>query len=280
MQVEIPDAPIGAICEGVDLSRPLAQDVFDRLESVFDERSVLCIRGQQLSEPALIDFAMRFGPVVQLYMSDYAHPVHPQIFLVSNIEQNGKPIGHADAGSVWHSDMSFTAHPPRATVMYAVEVPSRDGASLGDTRFASAAAAYDALDAKTKTRIDDLVAVHDVFGRRAKTKSHTSHDEARKRQPKPRHPVVRVHPRTGRKCLYVSPGECVSVDGMADSAARELVETLAVRIPRPENQYCHRWQPGDVLIWDNCALQHRATFDYAWPGERRLMWRITIAEPT
>ena len=279
MRFEIPNAPIGAICEGTDLSKPLAQDAFDRLESMFDERAVLCIRGQQLTEQALIAFATRFGPVVQLYMSDYVHPMHPQIFLVSNIEENGEHIGHVDAGSVWHSDMSFTAHPPRATVMYAVEVPSRDGVALGDTRFASAAAAYDALDAKTRARIDGLVAVHDVFGRRAKTRSHASHDEQRKRQPKPRHPVVRVHPRTGRKCLYGSPGECVSGDGMADGAARELVEELAARIPRPEFQYRHRWQPGDVLIWDNCALQHRATFDYTWPEERRLMWRITIAEP-
>lgn len=276
MKFEIPDSPIGAICEGTDLSRPLTAAQFAGIEETFNERSVLCIRGQQLSEPDLIGFAQRFGPVAKIYMADYAHPEHPEIFLVSNIRDNGKDIGHSDAGSVWHSDMSFTANPPRATVMYAVEVPFRDGKALGNTRFASAAEAYDALPDATKMHIDNLVAVHDVFGRRAKTQSHTSQDEKRKRQPKPRHPVVRVHPHTGRKCLFVSPGECVSVDDMDEDEARDLVDELAQSIIQPQFQYHHQWQAGDVLIWDNCALQHRATFDYHWPEDRRLMWRITV----
>ena len=276
LDVSRADAVIGAEINGVDLSEPLGGSTFAAIESVFNERSVLCLRGQKLSEAQFIDFATRFGAVEKIFMTDYAHPDHPEIFLVSNIKENGKDIGHADAGSVWHSDMSYTERPPRATILYAVEVPFRDGVALGDTNFASAAAAYESLPPETKNKIDGLRVVHDVFGRRAKTGSHTQKDEERKKQPKPIHPFVRVHPHTGRKCLYVSPGECTGIVGMDDEEALPLLDELAGLIPQPPFRYRHKWQVGDVLIWDNCAVQHLATFDYRWPEERRLMWRMTV----
>lgn len=278
--VSLSDAAIGAECRGVDLSKPLDADVFAELESVFNERSVLCIRGQDLTEPQYIDFARRFGVIKKIFLTDLAHPDHPEILFVSNIKKDGRDIGHADAGSVWHSDMSFTEHPPRATMLYAVEVPVRDGVVLGATNFASTAAAYDSLPQEMKERIDGLTVVHDVFGRRAKTGTHKQQDENRKRQPKVTHPLVRVHPHTGRKCLYVSPGECTGIVGMDDAEALPLIDELAALIPQERFRFKHDWQPGDVLIWDNCAVQHLATFDYRWPDERRLMWRITVGGET
>lgn len=172
--------------------------------------------------------------------------------------------------------MSFTACPPRATVLYALEVPVRDGVVRGDTNFASSAVAYDSLSDAEKMKVDDLLVVHDVYGRRATTGTGTIDNDIRKQQPKVQHPFVRVHPITGRKCLYVSPGECVGVVGMADEEAVPLINGMAKRIPSEPFRYRHKWQAGDILMWDNCAVQHLATFDYKWPDERRLIWRITV----
>ena len=276
MDIKSTDATIGAELEGIDLSQPLDDERFDAIETLFDERSVLCLRGQSLSERQYIAFAKRFGAVEQIFMADFAHKTHPEIFLVSNIQESGKDVGHADAGSVWHTDMSYTARPPRATLLYAVEVPVRDGVVLGDTTFASAAAAYDTLPDATKARLEGLIVKHDVFGRRAETGTHKQQDDARKNQPKVTHPFVRTHPRTGRRCLYVSPGECVGIEGMPDAVALPLIEEMAALIRQKRFRYVHKWQVGDVLIWDNCAVQHKATFDYRWPDERRLMWRMTV----
>lgn len=118
--------------------------------------------------------------------------------------------------------------------------------------------------------------IHDVFGRRAKTGTHTQQDEKRKNQPKVRHPFVRTHPFTDRKCLYVSPGECIGIEGMADEEALPLINEAAATIPQERFRHTHKWQVGDILIWDNCAVQHLASFDYNWPEERRLMWRMTV----
>ncbi|MEX2451521.1 MAG: TauD/TfdA family dioxygenase [Rhodospirillales bacterium] len=281
LSIDMPDAVIGAIATGVDLSTPLDEATFATLEDTFNERSVLCIRDQKISPQQFIDFAVRFGAVEENFLKHYSHPDHSPILLVSNIQKDGKDIGHADAGRVWHTDMSFTARPPRATLLYALEVPVRDGVVRGDTNFASSAAAYDALPEETKNKLDDLIVVHDVHGRRAKTGTGTQDNEIRKKQPKVEHPFVRVHPITGRKCLYVSPGECIGVIGMADEEAVPLINDMAKRIPEERFRYRHKWRAGDVLMWDNCAVQHLATFDYTWPEERRLIWRITVgATPT
>lgn len=274
--VALSDSVIGAEMRGIDASKQLSDAAFAGIETLFNERSVLCLRDQKLTEPEFIAFAKRFGDVEQIFMADYAHKTYPEIFLVSNIKENGQDIGHADAGSVWHTDMSYTDRPPRATLLYAVEVPVRNGTVLGDTNFASTAAAYDALPDTTKAKLDGLTVIHDVFGRRAKTGTHTQQDEKRKNQPKVRHPFVRTHPITGRKCLYVSPGECIGIDGMADEEALPLINEAAATIPQERFRHTHKWQVGDILIWDNCAVQHLASFDYQWPEERRLMWRMTV----
>jgi len=236
---------------------------------------VLCIRDQALTPAEYIAFASRFGAVQRQFMTHYAHPQHEDILLVSNIQENGQNIGHADAGRVWHTDMSYVAAPPRATLLYAQEVPEEDGNALGATQFASAAAAYDGLDAETKTLIDGRTAVHRVSGRRKSTGTGKQDDPLRSKQPDVVHPVARTNPYSGQKAIYVSEGECVSISGMPDTNAVALVEKLAAEIQRPDYRYVHEWRQGDVLIWDNGAVQHLATFDYEWPQHRRLMWRIT-----
>ena len=267
---------IGAEIQDVNLAQPLSPEAFAAIESAFDRHGVICVSGQRLSEPQLIGFARRFGEVERIFLSQYAHPRHPEIMVVSNIKENGRDIGHADAGRVWHTDMSYTARPPRATLLYALEVPMEDGVALGETQYASAADAYDSLTADEKAQLAGLRAVHQVAGRRAKTGT-GQHDQAlRREQPAVVHPVVRTHPRTGRKCLYVSKGECEAIEGMERDAAVALIERLADRIVEPRFRHTHHWRVGDVLLWDNCTVQHLATFNYEWPRHRRLMQRITV----
>ncbi len=199
------------------------------------------------------------------------------ILLVSNVLEHGKHIGIPDAGCVWHSDMSTEKHPPRATVLHAKEIPvTADGAVLGDTLFASAVAAYDTMSDIMKEKVKGLRAIHDVAGRRRGLNMGTKEDnEARATRPLVQPPVTRTHPYTGRKAIYVNNGECVGIEGMAEDEALSLIDELATTVIRDEFTYRHRWQVGDVVIWDNCAVQHLGTHDYELPL-RRLMWRVTV----
>jgi alpha-ketoglutarate-dependent taurine dioxygenase len=269
-------AALGADILGADLGRPLEAAIFRVIEDAFNTHSVVCLRDQTLTEAQMISFARRFGEVEIIFLTHYAHPQFPEIMLVSNIQEDGRNIGHVDAGRVWHTDMSYTATPPRATLLYAIEVPEGNGRVLGDTLFASAVAAYDALPDDMKQRIDGLRAIHRVSGRRKKTGTGKEDNPLRDQQPDVVHPVVRTHPVTGRKAIYVSEGECIGILGMADAEALPLLRDLAQRVIRVDYQYRHRWQKGDLLMWDNAAVQHIALRDYEWPHHRRLMHRITV----
>ena len=267
---------IGATVEGVDLARPLSDAEAARIEAAFNEHAVLSFPKQQLNEPQLIAFARRFGEVERIFLTHYAHPRYPEIMFVSNIKEDGRDIGHADAGSVWHTDMSYTARPPRATLLYALEVPFENGVALGDTLFASAAHAYESLPREKQVHIATLRAIHQVAGRRARTGTGQADQALRREQPAVSHPVVRTHPYTSRKCLYVSKGECEGIEGMPKDEALQLIDELAELIVDPKFRHVHRWQVHDLLMWDNCTVQHLASFDYQWPKHRRLMHRITV----
>ncbi len=267
---------IGAEIRDIDLAQSLSAENFGRIEAAFNARGVVCFRQQHFNEAQLVAFARRFGGVERIFLTHYAHPRHPEIMYVSNIKENGRDIGHADAGSVWHTDMSYTARPPRATLLYALEVPAENGVSLGDTHFSSAADAYDSLPAATQRRIAKLRAIHQVAGRRARTGTGQADQALRRDQPTVVHPVVRVHPFTGRKCLYVSKGECEGIEGMPTDEALALIDELAEHTVDARFHHTHRWQVRDLLMWDNCTAQHLASFDYKWPQHRRLMQRVTV----
>jgi taurine dioxygenase len=267
---------IGAEIFDIDLGRAMTDDEFSRVESAFNTHAVICFPGQRLNEEQLLAFARRFGPLERNFLSHYAHPHYPDILFVSNIKENGRDIGHADAGRVWHTDMSFTARPPRATLLYAIEVPVENGIALGDTLFASAAHAHDSLPPEMQNRISGLRAIHQVAGRRARSGTGQWDQEQRRNQPSVVHPVVRTHPHTGRRCLYVNTGECEGIEGMAQAEALALIDQLAERTVEPRFRHTHRWKPHDLLMWDNCTVQHLASFDYQWPKHRRLMQRVTV----
>ena len=281
MNIEVSGKTIGADVTEFDIPSELDDRSFSAVESAFYDRSVLCFRDQQLGPEQLLAFARRFGEPDVHFLRHYAHPLHPNILLVSNIQENGQPLGFADAGRVWHSDGSYMQTPVAVSMLYAIEVPEEDGRALGVTQFASAWAAYDGLPAETKHQIEELVAIHQVAGRRRNIGTGLDGDRAHEEaQPDARHPLVRTHPITGRRYLFVNKGECTKIIGLDDAEGLPLIERLADAVQAPEYRHDHQWRVGDLLIWDNQAVQHVATFDYQWPQHRRLMHRITITECT
>lgn len=278
MQVRHGDDVIGASLEGIDLAQDLDDALFADIAAVFHERGVVCIKHQTLEPEHLLGFARRFGTPDQHFMTHYALPDHPNVMRVSNIQEDGRDIGFADAGRVWHSDGSYMQTPVAVSMLYAIEVPTENGRALGDTQFASAAAAYDGLDDALKARIEGLESVHQVAGRRASTGTGLKDRAQEQAQPEAIHPLVRTHPVTGRRYLFATQGECSGVIGMDESEGLALIDTLACEIQREAYRHVHSWEVGDLLVWDNRAVQHLATFDYHWPQHRRLMHRVTVTE--
>ena len=265
----------GAEVAGVQLSAPLPDGVFAEIDRALAHHGVLVFRDQRLSPERQLSFCERFGPVEVNAFDQYALPGYPGVLVVSNIVEDGRSIGYADAGSHWHTDMSYTATPPRCTALHAIEVPSAGGRNLGDTLFANARAAFEALDEADRRRIEGLRAVHRFSAKERGVKRPVKlSPEQIARHPDVVHPVARTHPVSGAKALYVREGECVGIEGMADEEALALIKRLSDHIIRPEFQYRHRWRVGDLVIWDNCTVQHIALRDYEWP-QRRLMHRVT-----
>jgi taurine dioxygenase len=270
------EAVLGAEITGLDLSDDIDEPCFAAIEAAFDRHSVIVIRDQSLTPERQLAFAARLGALEINAFDGYALDGHPGVLRLSNIQRDGRNIGYADAGSHWHSDMSYTATPPRCTMLHALEVPHRGGQAIGDTLFASAIAAHDALPAETKSRIATLRAVHRFAAKeRGFEKPVVLTPEQKNRYPDITHPIVRTHPNTGRKGLYVSLGECIAIIDMPEREALALISELALHIRREAFVYRHRWRVGDLLMWDNCAVQHRAIKDYELP-ERRLMHRVTV----
>ncbi len=276
MGVEIvpTDAPVGAEIRGVDLSLPLSNSGLAAVDNAFNDHGVIYFRDQSLSPEGLLAFTRYFGDLqFNVFGEDHGLDDHPGIVVISNIEEGGREIGVKAAGSRWHSDMCYTANPPRGTILCAREVPDQDGLTLGDTCFAATHAAYDDLPAEMKERLEGCRAEFDFAGRQ---RAQIITQEQRERFPPVTHPIVRTHPVTGRKCLYVMRDDCTGIAGVEEGEAQRMVAALADHIIRPEFIYRHRWRAGDVLMWDNCTVQHLAIQDYALPM-RRLMHRTTFA---
>jgi taurine dioxygenase len=271
------DAALGAEI-GVDLSQPLGDERFAEIECAFHDNIVVCFRGQALTDEQHIAFSRRFGELEIHIVKKYLLPGYPEILLVTNLKNEaGEHIGLADAGFTWHSDVSYRKNPSRCSLLYAREVPHRDGRPLGETVFANCVAAYEALPEPAKRRLDGLKAVHRYSMRRRVENSPRPKLTAAQlaETPDVAHPVVRTHPHTGRKALYITAGECIGIEGMPDDEAVPLIAELDEWCVRPEFLYRHRWRVGDLLMWDNAACMHLAICDYALP-ERRLMHRTTV----
>ena len=275
MSIEIipTGAAAGAEIRGVDLSQPLEEATFAAIDDAYNKHGVIFFRDQRIAPPQQVAFTRRFGEIeFNIFSERWSVPGSPEIVVVSNITQDGQPIGIKRAGENWHSDMCYTARPPRGTMLYALEIPDLGGLTLGDTEFASAAVAWDNLPDALRHRIEGRYATFDFTGRKRAFPPKQSEID---RNPPVRHPIVRTHPRTGRKCLYAMRDDCTAIEGMAQAEAELLIAALADHIVKPAHIYRHQWRVGDLLMWDNCTVQHRAIQDYDMPL-RRLMHRTTM----
>jgi taurine dioxygenase len=269
----------GAEILGVDLAQPVSEALFAQIEQTFNDSGVVLFRDQNISEDQHIEFSRRFGPLEIHVRKDALMRHRPEIFVVSNVHENGKPIGSVDAGQFWHTDLSYKQVPSRGSLLLAREVPMRDGRAIGDTRFCSTTAAYEGLSDALKQQLAGLSAVHHY------EKGYNRDRPSGKRQPlTPEqlaalpdvvHPVVRRHPFTGRPCLFVNEGYVTEIVGMSRPESDALLGQLFAHCLRDEFIYCHNWQVGDLVLWDNCSTQHCAVGDYE-PGQRRRMDRTTL----
>jgi taurine dioxygenase len=275
MAIEI--IPTGAACgaeiRGVDLSVPLDEATFSAIDDAYARFGVIFFRNQTITPRQQVAFTRRFGEIaVNIFSGRWSIEDAPEIVIVSNKTEDGKPVGIRRAGENWHSDMCYTARPPRGTMLHALEIPVLNGLTLGDTEFASAAAAWDALPASMQDDLRDRKVIFDFTARkRAFPLAQAEID----RYPPVRHPIVRTHPQSGRKCLYVMRDDSIGIEGIEAEEAEALIAALADHIVKPAFIYRHQWQAGDVLMWDNCLVQHRAIQDYDLPLQR-LMHRTTM----
>jgi taurine dioxygenase len=277
------DAALGAEIV-FDLSRAIDDRSFAELEGIFHDNIVVFFRDQHLTNEQHIAFSRRFGELEIHIVKKYLLPEDPEILLVSNIKNDaGEHIGLADAGFTWHSDTSYRKNPSRCSLLYAKQVPhGSDGKPLGDTVFANCIAAYEALTDAMKRRLAGTKAIHRYSMRRRVDNSPRPKLTAAQLAETPdiAHPIVRTHPYTGRKALYVPAGECIGIvlpngEQMPEDEALDLIAELDAHCVRPEFCYRHSWRIGDLVMWDNASAMHLAICDYALP-ERRLMHRTTV----
>lgn len=222
-------------------------------------------------------FSRSLGELAVHPLHKYSHPDFPELMIQSNIIENGAPIGYADTGQKWRMDGTHLKTPHRATLLYAVEIPMLDDTALGDTCLANTAAAYDALAPALQTQLHGMYAAH-PYRAGQKRRSIPFYMDAGLSQAFRRgveHPVVRAHPVTGRKCLYVSQAGTAFIRGMHDHESDALLSQLYQHLARDEFIYRHHWRPGDVVIWDNGLIQHRSENDHALPL-RRLLYQTQL----
>lgn len=267
----------GSAISGVDLSRPLDHAIAAGLLRELDARGVLLIRDQQLAPQQLIAFCRALGELAVHPMHKFSHAEFPELMLHSNIADNGVPIGYTDTGQRWRMDGAHLKTPHRATVQYAVEIPVQSSTPLGATCFANTAAAFEALAPGLQTQLRGMHAAH-PYRPGQKRRTIPFYMDAGLSQTFRRgveHPVVRMHPVTGRLCLYVSQGSTSFIRGMHDHDSDALLAQIYQHLSSDPFVYRHAWQPGDVLIWDNNFIQHRTDCDYALPL-RRLLYQVQI----
>ncbi len=248
---------IGIEANGIDLSESISAGDFDRLRNAWLETGLLIVRRQALSPEAQIAFTRRFGELLVYTRSENAHPDHPELLILSNLRRGGRPCGSPASGRYWHTDGHFLREPPAASLLHAVRVP-RVG---GDTYFANMATAYDDLPQAVRGRIDGLrVIISRVRSRPYNYPEKPPVTEAeRAAWPDMAQPMVRTHPETGRKALYVGGNVPWLVEGMAEAESTPLVTALQAHAIQERNVHVHRWRRGDLVIWDNRSTLHRAT---------------------
>jgi len=262
---------IGVEVTGVDI-KTMDETTWSKIYQAWLDRNVMVVRDQDLTIPDFIAYSERFGPVTPHPSKSTRHPDHPKITMlgINKFDAEGKLREeiYRRGAEGWHTDGAYNQAPFKATQLYALAVPSRGG----NTLFANAYAAYDALPQRLKDRLEGVMGAFAYAGRRGKARLLNREDQ--EWQPV-FHPIIRTHPETGRKSLYFDPGKICYFVGIGDKKGDELIAELRERMVVPGAEYHHVWRKGDVVIWDNRCSYHKAAGDYP-PEEDRIHWRVSI----
>jgi len=270
-------AACGAEVSGINVLQPLVPASIDTLQHALGEHGCLVFRDVEFTPPQHIAFSRQFGPLESHVVGEFNLREHPEVFVVSNVREEGRLKGAVYAGQYWHSDLSYMRHPSMGSLLLCHEMPDIGG----DTMWANMYLAYETLSEPMRNFLGGLRAVHDYSHAYdtyfAKTKERPPLTaEQRARTPPVEHPVVRTHPVTGRRALYVNPGFTTGFAGMPDDESRPILDFLFHHSTRPEFIYRHKWRVGDLVFWDNRCTMHYALSDYDF-SVRRHMHRTTIA---
>jgi taurine dioxygenase len=269
------DGPVGAEVLGLDLNQPLSAEDFTRIHQAHLDHHVLVFRDQRITPDQQTTFSRRFGPLQIHVLHQFQLAGYPEVLIVSNILENGKPIGLGDAGHFWHSDLSYKEKPSLGSMLHAQELPSEGG----DTLFANMHLAWDTLPAYLRSAVEDKFAEHTYLAKYAELQKRSpwrpnlSAEQIAEVKPVV-HPVVRTHPETGRKALFVSEHFTTRIIGLPEDESQQLLDEIFAHSVRPEHIYRHVWAEHDMVFWDNRSLMHLAagTPDHL----RRKMYRTTI----
>jgi len=265
----------GAEIVGIDLGRELNAADFARVHRAHLDYHVVVFRDQRITPQQHVDFSRRFGKLMIHVLHQFHLPGHPEILIISNIVENGQPVGLGDAGKEWHSDISYKELPALGSLLHAQELPAEGG----DTLFADMQLAYETLPAHLRKAIEGKRAVHSYLARYSRLQQQsgwrpTLSAEQIAQVQEVVHPVVRTHPETGRKALFVSEGFTTRIEGLPEDESRQLLDELNAHAVRPEHIYRHQWRPHDLVFWDNRSLIHLAAG--CPPEMRRKLYRTTI----
>jgi len=282
MRIIASGATLGARVEGLDLSQPLDDQTYEQLIQALGRYGVLKYPKQDLTAQQLRDFSARFGELEVNVANAYQAPGLPEVMILSNMVEEGKPLGLSDAGQDWHTDMSYSRMIAFTNVLYGMVIPHRDGKPLGNTEFCNMHAAYDALPPEIKTRLHGMTATHDfnkfweMMRRERGSTRPPLNDAQRAAKPPVSQPIFLTHPITGEQVLYANPGYAMRIDQLSQSESDEMLEFLFAHQLRPEFRYANQWEVNDVLMWDNIGTIHNAVADYK-PHEHRYIRRCQVA---
>lgn len=254
---------------GLDLSEPFDDATLKAVRDAFLTHQILAFRNQDLDKDQQVTFTQQFGTLERHTLSNRGTNSHPQVHTVTNLDDQGRPTGTVGSGQ-WHSDKSFRPEPSMATVLHAKMLPPQGG----DTLFANLYAAYDHLPDAEKSALDGLMVVHSWEHSRANIGRTLSAEEIADAPPST-HPLVRVHPETGRKALFIGM-HASHIEGMDQMEGRRRIEALEDHATQPRYVYRHQWQPGDILMWDNRCLMHRADPNFDAKAHRRVLHRTCL----
>ena len=277
MSIEVvrTNAALGAEVSGIDLTHPLSDTGFEQLLNAWHDNLVVLIRGQPLTDPQLIAFSRRFGDLLPSPANEVTDKFggdlddYPEIAVVSNIMEKGKPIGALGSGEAfWHTDSSFISRPPAGSFLHSIEVPP----SGGDTSFCNMYLAYETLPEATKSRITGLKALHNFnYVASGKLRKGAVETDDPSKGPGAHHPLVRRHPDTGRTALFLGRRLKSYINGLSIAESEALLDELWAHATQKRFVWTHQWRAGDLIIWDNrCTMHQREAFD---ASTRRLMHR-------